>query len=64
MGYKTILCPFCTSTNIDVSPWGKYYYAECNDCEARGPKKSTLKAAIDGWNDRWSSVMGVKHRTY
>ena len=54
MGYRTIECPFCASTNISV-PYEPNVgtYAECEDCDARGPIKVYLEEAIDAWNERW-----------
>lgn len=65
MGYNTILCPFCASTNIDVyciddgyancGPKGKEVWAaECDDCAAGGPWKDTKEEAIEAWNNRIS----------
>lgn len=50
-------CPFCGSENTAVDlypvpPVYAPYYGTCKDCGSRGPRKNTLKTAIEAWNRR------------
>ena len=55
MSTKATECPTCNSTLIATKrsfARGIAFYAECADCEERGPREHTIEAAITAWNTR------------
>lgn len=50
-------CPFCESAIFFLrqDPASNKYYAECQDCFARGPLANSGLAAIDLWKARHTS---------
>ncbi|MCI1244181.1 MAG: Lar family restriction alleviation protein [Acetobacter fabarum] len=48
-------CPTCKSAHIVIKrsfARGISFYAECADCEERGPREHTVEAAKSEWNTR------------
>lgn len=43
-------CPFCGNTDVYSSPHVPFIV--CKKCRCWGPKKRTVKQAIDAWNRR------------
>ena len=47
-------CPFCDDVNLlrkgGFSGSGGVWYVDCACCNARGPARYTLEAAIKAWN--------------
>jgi len=50
-------CPFCGSTNLDVTQW-----VECNGCGAFGPTPAD-SGDLSNWNTRASDQEQEKART-
>ncbi|WP_415447919.1 MULTISPECIES: Lar family restriction alleviation protein [Acetobacter] len=52
---KADLCPTCKGSHIAIKrslACGISFYAECKDCEERGPREHTVEAAKSAWNTR------------
>ena len=47
-------CPFCNASDemIMVLQEGSYICVGCIECNAKGPDKNTVDAAIEAWNRR------------
>lgn len=46
-------CPFCGCQTVDVKRqqhFGEWFWCQCLDCGARGPRVPGKTLAIQGWN--------------
>lgn len=47
-------CPFCGGLRTDIKSqqhYGRYHWVQCIKCDARGPRRDTRKAAVEGWEE-------------
>lgn len=45
-GRNLSCCPFCRGTNVEaVNTWTPYYWVECSDCGAEGPRSRSPRQA-------------------
>lgn len=52
-------CPFCGTKSYECdcvvfnnNLGGKWYFVECIECKAQGPRMTTHKHACEAWNRR------------
>ena len=45
-------CPFCGSTQVDLTESDVLIWARCMECHAEGSPADTMDQAIDNWNTR------------
>ena len=53
-------CPFCASSNLEMSKCINSYWMKCLDCGADGPDKKGRLAAIQAWNVPTDDIEGVE----
>jgi len=60
-------CPFCGSRRLtfeSTSYWGdtpERFFVCCDPCEAQGPLKTSMDAALMAWNSRSTDSAGGEH---
>lgn len=57
---KLLPCPFCKMVGIYKEDYNNEHFVYCYDCAAEGPHYQKKKEAIEAWNTRHSSGLGVE----
>lgn len=48
-------CPFCNCHNIARDVNAVFVWLKCHECGASGPTATTLRGAVQGWNEGYNN---------